>query len=81
MAVKTPLKVSERSLVEEKLALLANEVYTPIRLAVVAVTSSAAPVTHRQCTGSEVPRKLNLSLPSSADQTDTLWSKELLMRF
>jgi hypothetical protein len=48
IAVKTPLKVSERSLVEEKLALLVKDVYTPIRLAVVPVTSSPPPVMHKQ---------------------------------
>lgn len=48
MAVSTPLNVSERSFVDEKLALFDIDVWTPIRLAVVAVTSSLPAVSPRQ---------------------------------
>lgn len=48
IAVKTPLNVSERSFVEEKLEFAVKDVCNPMRLAVVAVTSSPQPVTHKQ---------------------------------
>ena len=64
--------VSERSFVDVKDAVLPSDVWTPMRLPVVAVTSSP-PQSPMQCTGSLHPRRLNLNLPeSSGDHTDTV---------
>lgn len=72
MEWKKNLMVSERSLVDVKEALAVSDVCTPMRLPVVAVTSSP-PHSPTQWTGSLHPRRLNLNLPdSSGDHTDTV---------
>lgn len=54
IVVSTPLKVSDRSLVEEKEAVGEMEVWTPILLAVVPVMTSS-PYKLIRCTGSVGP--------------------------
>lgn len=54
MVVRTPLKVSDRSFVEEKEAVGEMEVWTPILLAVVPVMTSS-PYRFIRCTGSVGP--------------------------